>query len=84
MGWSNWQAGNHPLKGLVTGEFHGRGTKAEPALTGLLDVADGDAYGVTFNRLRGQLSVMPDEVRLANAELRFFAPVRKRREEQVS
>ena len=23
-------------------------TKAEPALTGLLDVADGDAYGVTF------------------------------------
>ena len=64
----------YPLKGLVTGQFHGRGTKAEPALTGLLDVADGDAYGVTFNRLRGQLSVMPDEVRLSNAELRFFAP----------
>jgi translocation and assembly module TamB len=64
----------YPLKGLVTGQFHGHGTRAEPALTGLLDVADGDAYGVTFNRLRGQLSVMPDEVRLANAELRFFAP----------
>ncbi|MGC0777930.1 MAG: translocation/assembly module TamB domain-containing protein [Candidatus Acidiferrum sp.] len=64
----------YPLKGLVTGQFHGHGTRAEPALTGLLDVADGDAYGVTFNRLRGQLSVMPDEVRLANAELRFFEP----------
>jgi len=64
----------YPVKGLLTGQFHGHGTRAEPALTGLLDVADGDAYGVTFNRLRGQLSVMPDEVRLANAELRFFAP----------
>ena len=64
----------YPLNGLVTGQFHGHGTRAESALTGLLDVADGEAYGITFNRLRGQLSVMPDEVRLANAELRFFAP----------
>jgi len=64
----------YPLKGLVTGQFHGHGTRSEPAITGLLDVADGDTYGVTFNRLRGQLSVMPDEIRLANAELRFFEP----------
>jgi translocation and assembly module TamB len=64
----------YPVQGLVTGQFHGRGTRAEPALTGLLDVADGSAYGVKFSRLRGQLSVLPDEVRLANAELRFFAP----------
>src|SRR5208283_2407991 len=56
------------------GQFHGHGTRAEPALTGLLDVADGEAHGVTFNRLRGQLSGIPDEVRLANPELRFFAP----------
>jgi len=64
----------YPIEGLVTGQFHGRGTRAEPALTGLLDVADGSAYGVKFNRLRGQLSALPDEVRLANAELRFFPP----------
>src|SRR5208282_4226128 len=65
---------NYPLKGAITGQFHGRGTRAEPSLTGLLDVADAEASGVAFNRLRGQLSVMPDEVRLNNAELRFFAP----------
>jgi len=68
---AGWQ---YPVKGLITGEFHGRGTRAEPMLTGLLDVADGEAYTVPFNRLRGQLTVMPDEVRLSNSELRFFAP----------
>lgn len=65
---------DYPVKGEVTGQIHGRGTRAEPMLTGLLDVADGEAYTVPFNRLRGQLTVMPDEVRLSNAELRFFAP----------
>jgi translocation and assembly module TamB len=64
----------YPLKGLITGQFHGRGTRAEPMLTGLLDLAGGEAYTVPFNRLRGQLTVMPDEVRLNNSELRFFAP----------
>ena len=64
----------YPVKGALTGQFHGRGTRAEPALSGNFDLADGDVYGMTFNRLRGQLNVLPDEVRLANAELRFFAP----------
>lgn len=62
----------YPVTGLLTGQFHGRGTRAEPTLTGLFDVADAEAYTVPFNRLRGQLTVTPDEVRLANAELRFF------------
>ncbi len=66
--------GNYPLQGMITGQFHGRGTRAEPMLTGLLDVADAEAYTVPFNRLRGQLSATLDEVRLNNAELRFFAP----------
>ncbi|MGB9431553.1 MAG: translocation/assembly module TamB domain-containing protein [Candidatus Acidiferrum sp.] len=64
---------NYPLQGNITGQFHGRGTHAQPMLTGLLDVADAEAYTVPFNRLRGQLSMTPDEVRLNNAELRFFA-----------
>ena len=64
----------YPVKGALTGQFHGRGTRAQPTLTGNFDLADGDVYGMTFNRLRGQLNVFPDEVRLANAELRFFAP----------
>jgi translocation and assembly module TamB len=62
----------YPVTGTITGQFHGRGTRAEPMLTGLLDVADAEAYTVPFNRLRGQLTATPDEVRLANAELRFF------------
>jgi translocation and assembly module TamB len=65
---------DYPLHGKITGQFHGRGTHAEPMLTGLLDVADAEAYTVPFNRLRGQLTLLPDEVRLSNAELRFFAP----------
>jgi len=62
----------YPVTGLITGQFHGRGTREEPMLTGLLDIADAEAYTVPFNRLRGQLTLMADEVRLANAELRFF------------
>jgi translocation and assembly module TamB len=65
---------NYPVTGAITGQFHGRGTRAEPMLTGLLDVAGGEAYTVPFNRLRGQLTVSPDDVRLSNAELRFFPP----------
>jgi translocation and assembly module TamB len=65
---------DYPVHGTITGQFHGHGTRAEPMLTGLLDVADAEAYTVPFNRLRGQLTVTPDEVRLSNSELRFFAP----------
>jgi translocation and assembly module TamB len=65
---------NYPITGDITGQFHGRGTRAEPMLTGVMDVANAEAYTVPFNRLRGQLAVTPDEVRLNNAELRFFAP----------
>jgi translocation and assembly module TamB len=64
----------YPIQGLLTGQFHGHGTRAEPSLTGLLDVADATVYTVPFTRLRGQLTVLPDEVRLSNAELRFFGP----------
>jgi len=65
---------NYPLHGFLTGQFHGQGTRSEPALTGNFDLAQGDVYSVAFNRLRGQLNVRADEVRLSNAELRFFEP----------
>jgi len=65
---------SYPVHGDLSGQFHGRGTRQAPAVTGLFDLANGEAYGVTFNRLRGQLNAMPDEVRIANAELRLFAP----------
>jgi translocation and assembly module TamB len=65
---------SYAVRGELSGQFHGRGTRQAPAVTGLFDLANGEAYGVTFNRLRGQLNVMPDEVRIANAELRLFPP----------
>lgn len=65
---------HYPVTGTVTGQFHGRGTRAEPMVSGLIDLSHGEAYTVPFNLLRGQLSVTPDETRLSNAELRFFAP----------
>jgi translocation and assembly module TamB len=64
----------YPVRGQLTGQFHGRGTREHPSITSLFDLADGDVYGVLFNRLRGQLNVTPDEVRIINAELRLFAP----------
>ena len=63
-----------PVKGSLTGQFHGRGTREQPNVTGLFDLADGKVYGLSFNRLRGQLNLSPDEVRIADAELRFFPP----------
>lgn len=65
---------SYPVKGSLTGQFHGRGTRAEPSVTGLFDLAGAKVYGFSFNRLRGQLNISPDEVRIADAELRFFPP----------
>lgn len=64
----------YPIRGKLSGQFHGHGTRKEPSITGLFDLADGDVYDVLFNRLRGQLTVTPDEFRIADAELRLFAP----------
>ena len=67
-------AKKYPVEGTLTGQFHGHGTREKPAANGLFDLADGKAYGLTFSLLRGQLNLTPDEVRIANAELRLFAP----------
>jgi translocation and assembly module TamB len=64
----------YPVEGTLTGQFHGRGTREDPAITGLFDLAEGKVYGLEFNRLRGQLNFQPDEARVSNAELRVFAP----------
>jgi translocation and assembly module TamB len=66
LGWK------YPVRGVLTGQLHGRGTRNEPTVSGLFDLADADAYGLAFNRLRGQINLTPYEVRIADAELRFF------------
>ena len=65
---------SYPSRGRLSGEFHGRGTRRDPELTGLFDLAEGDVYDVTFDRLRGQLNLNRHEARISNAELRLFAP----------
>ena len=65
---------SYPVNGSLTGQFHGRGTREAPTVTGLFDLADGKVYGLTFNRLRGQLNISQEEARISDAELRFFPP----------
>lgn len=64
----------YPVEGVLSGQLHGRGTRAEPGVTGLFDLAEGKVFGVSFNRLRGQINLAPGEVRISDAELRVFAP----------
>jgi translocation and assembly module TamB len=65
---------SYPVTGLLSGQFHARGTRAQPSVTGLFDLANAEAYGFAFDSLRGQLNLEPDSVQISDAELRFFAP----------
>jgi translocation and assembly module TamB len=65
---------SYRVNGLLTGQFHGGGTLKKPSVTGLFDLAEGKVYGLSFNRLRGQLNISPVEVRISDAELRIFPP----------
>lgn len=63
---------HYPVEGVLTGQFHGSGTRAQPSLTGLFDLAQGNVYGLSFDRLRGQFLLGADDVRINTAELRVF------------
>ena len=65
---------DYPVKGVLSGQLHGHGTRAAPAATGLFDLAEGEVYGLGINRLRGRINLAPGEVGVADAELRVFAP----------
>lgn len=65
---------SYPAHGLLSGTFHGRGTHADPELTGLFDVVDPQAWGWRFDRARGEITLRHGEVRIANAELRLLPP----------
>ncbi len=61
---------NYPLSGVLTGDFHGSGTRAAPALDGKFVLEDIDAKGFQFDSLTGIFHLGPDEISLADAELR--------------
>ena len=62
---------SYPAHGILTGQFHVKGTRANPELTALFDVSNAAAWTWRFDRARGQLSVRNGEVRIANAEVRL-------------
>lgn len=64
---------SYAAHGLLTGQFHGKGTRAEPQFSGLFDLSNAAAGSWRFERARGQLSIQPGEIRVANAELRLAA-----------
>jgi translocation and assembly module TamB len=68
FGWS------YPVKGLLSGQFHGRGTRTNPQITGLFDLSELNAWGWPIDRARGQLTLDHNEVRVANGEVRLTAP----------
>jgi translocation and assembly module TamB len=65
FGWS------YPVHGLLSGQFHMRGTHSSPQLTGLFDLAEVNAWGWTLDRARGGLTLDHTEVRITNADIRL-------------
>jgi len=64
---------SYPARGTVSGEFHGKGTRADPRFTALFDIASVTAWNWRIDRARGELTARHGEVRIANAEFRLLA-----------
>src|SRR5579863_8220120 len=64
---------SYAAHGQLTGQFHGKGTREQPEFSGLFDLSNATAESWRFDRARGQLSMRPGEVRIANAEVRLAA-----------
>ena len=60
-----------PVHGLLSGSFHGAGTRDEPQLNALFDIISPEIFGWKFDRARGEFSLDQGELRIANAELRL-------------
>jgi translocation and assembly module TamB len=64
---------SYPAHGMLSGQFHGKGTRASPELSGLFDMTAASAWTWRFDRARGQLMIHSGEVRITNAEVRLPA-----------
>jgi len=64
---------SYAAHGLLTGQFHGQGTRAQPDFSGRFDMSDAAAGSWRFERARGELSLHTGEVKIANAEVRLAA-----------
>src|ERR1700730_10263772 len=64
---------SYPAHGLLTGQFHGKGTRAKPEFSGLFDITAATAWTWRFDRARGQITIRNGEVQISNAEVRLPA-----------
>jgi translocation and assembly module TamB len=60
----------YPVTGFLTGDFHGRGTRAMPEFDADFTYDDVQAKGFQFDSLAGRLHVEHDDVQLTNTVLR--------------
>jgi translocation and assembly module TamB len=64
---------SYPARASLSGQFHGKGTRAAPEYSGLFDLSDVTGGPYRFDRARGELLVRNAEVRISNAEVRLPA-----------
>jgi translocation and assembly module TamB len=69
----NFFGTSYPAHGTLSGEFHGKGTRAAPEFSGLFDLSSASAGSWRFDRARGELAWINGEVRISNAEVRLPA-----------
>ncbi len=61
---------NYPVKGILSGTFHGSGTHVAPLFDANFALDDVDAKGIHLDRVAGLLHLAHDQYRLSNAEIR--------------
>jgi translocation and assembly module TamB len=61
---------NYPVKGILSGTFHGSGTRVAPLFDANFALDDVDAKGIHLDRVAGLLHLAHDQYRLSNAEIR--------------
>ncbi len=61
---------SYPAHALLTGEFRGDNTRADPRIDGDFHLEEADVWGVALDSARGQLHLRHGEVSLQDAELR--------------
>ncbi len=68
---------SYPVHGVLSGNFHATGTRADPQMRGLFDIIAPEGWGWRFDRARGEIATDRSEVRVSNAELRLLPPPRQ-------
>lgn len=60
---------SYPVHGFLTGQFHWKGARDNPELSGLFDVSAAEAWTWRLDRARGEIHMQGGEVRISNIEL---------------